>query len=434
MLTALALGSPSPPDPPPIEWNEAWPRVDARDYAIVGGLFLSAFATRVLIPTQNGWAGTLFFDEPIRDWLRVEDPDTQLTITDVSDIFQLGVLAYPIVVDAAIIASLQEDNMELAEQLAIMDLESLGLTTFMIALSKAVVGRARPGVEPCPGSEDDFSCRNGISRQSFVSGHTAAAFTSAGLICVHHEHLNLYRSSWAGPVACAAGLALATVTGGLRVISDRHYASDVLGGAVLGLLSGYLLPKLVHFRERSHEAPRTGPILGQVDLSGLGGLSSFGDTPEGVGGARLAVRQQLPLSLQSLILDFAASARAIRSGQDSTEARLRGDLRLFYDAVGLGVAVDYFAERSADAKLAAFGLYPTLSVGYLERESMVLLSARWGRVLGEPYQEIGGRLELGVLSHVSVAVEVETRVPDTSGAEMPASTRFLGSLGGRLPW
>lgn len=405
-----------------------------RDTAVAAGFFLSSFATRVLIPTQNGWRGTLFFDEPLRDWLSLRDPGAKDFVNELSDVFQIVIAAYPIVVDAGLFAFVKEENLDLAQQLAVIDLQSLGLSTFLVSLSKAIVGRARPMTGPCPGTTDDFSCRDGISRQSLISGHSTAAFTSAGLVCLHHEHINLYRSSWAGTFACATGLTLATVTGGMRILSDRHWASDVLAGAAVGLLSGYVVPKLVHFRERTPVSADRGPTLGQVDLSGLVGLSSFGDTPEGVGGARIALRQQVVLPLEDLRLDLSAVGRAIRSGQDSTEGRVRGEVRLFSGVFGLGAAMDYLAERGASESLQAFGLYPTLSIGYLEAESMVLLSARWGRLLGEPYQEISGRIELGLFSYVALSAEVETRVPDHGHGTLPASTRFLGGIGGRLPW
>jgi hypothetical protein len=47
--------------------------------------------------------------------------------------------------------------------------------------------------------------------------------------------------------ACATGLALATAVGVLRIAADRHYATDVLLGAGVGLLSGWLLPWLLHY-------------------------------------------------------------------------------------------------------------------------------------------------------------------------------------------
>jgi hypothetical protein len=40
------------------------------------------------------------------------------------------------------------------------------------------------------------------------------------------------------------GLALATTTGVLRVMSDQHYATDVIAGMATGALLGWLVPRL----------------------------------------------------------------------------------------------------------------------------------------------------------------------------------------------
>lgn len=63
---------------------------------------------------------------------------------------------------------------------------------------------------------------------SFPSGHTALAFMSAAFL--HHEfgQKNIAYS--------IAGFATATLVGVLRIQHDRHWASDVLAGAGLGLL------------------------------------------------------------------------------------------------------------------------------------------------------------------------------------------------------
>lgn len=57
----------------------------------------------------------------------------------------------------------------------------------------------------------------------------------------------LYGNKYADVGACVTALAAATVTGSLRVVADVHYASDVFAGATLGLLSGWLMPKIVHY-------------------------------------------------------------------------------------------------------------------------------------------------------------------------------------------
>ena len=49
-------------------------------------------------------------------------------------------------------------------------------------------------------------------------------------------------------MACAGALALATTTGAFRVVANRHWMSDVITGAGVGLVAGWLMPWLMHYR------------------------------------------------------------------------------------------------------------------------------------------------------------------------------------------
>lgn len=68
---------------------------------------------------------------------------------------------------------------------------------------------------------------------SFPSGHTAIAFTNASLLFYEYKDSNIWYAS--------SGYLFATATGVLRVANNRHYTSDVLTGAGIGLLSGILV-------------------------------------------------------------------------------------------------------------------------------------------------------------------------------------------------
>ena len=67
---------------------------------------------------------------------------------------------------------------------------------------------------------------------SFPSGHTATAFAGATLLAHEYGH----RSIWI-PVA---GYTLATTAGVMRVLNNRHYVSDVVVGAAVGILTAEL--------------------------------------------------------------------------------------------------------------------------------------------------------------------------------------------------
>jgi hypothetical protein len=71
---------------------------------------------------------------------------------------------------------------------------------------------------------------DGSKRNSWPSGHTATAFVGATIL---HKEYGLTRSPWYS----IAGYSVATATGVMRVLNNRHWISDVLSGAGIGILS-----------------------------------------------------------------------------------------------------------------------------------------------------------------------------------------------------
>ncbi len=68
------------------------------------------------------------------------------------------------------------------------------------------------------------------TKNSWPSGHTATAFVGATIL---HKEYGLTRSPWYS----IGGYTLATATGVMRVLNNRHWISDVLSGAGIGILS-----------------------------------------------------------------------------------------------------------------------------------------------------------------------------------------------------
>jgi membrane-associated phospholipid phosphatase len=113
-------------------------------------------------------------------------------------------------------------------------------TTFLI---KDATGRLRP---------------DGSTYNSFPSGHTAIAFMSATFMWEEYKD----QSPWYG----VAGYAVATTTGVLRMYNNRHWLSDVVCGAGLGILSTkaayWAYPKLQKvFSPKSRENATTRTII-----------------------------------------------------------------------------------------------------------------------------------------------------------------------------
>jgi len=70
---------------------------------------------------------------------------------------------------------------------------------------------------------------DGSDYQSFPSGHTAEAFAGAEFMRLEYKDV----SPWYG----VAGYAMATATGMLRMYNDKHWMSDVIAGAGVGIAS-----------------------------------------------------------------------------------------------------------------------------------------------------------------------------------------------------
>ena len=102
---------------------------------------------------------------------------------------------------------------------------------------------------------------------SFPSGHTSIAFTNAALLYYEYKDSNLWYAS--------SGFLFATATGVLRIANNKHYTSDVLAGAGIGLASGLIVSywnpfKSVTFGKKNKNTAFIYPQIGSQ--LGLGAL------------------------------------------------------------------------------------------------------------------------------------------------------------------
>ena len=90
-------------------------------------------------------------------------------------------------------------------------------------------------------------------RNSFPSGHTGTAFLTATML--HMEY------GWRSPWWSIGGYTLAAFTGVSRILNDRHWMTDVMAGAAIGIGSvhlGYWLSDLIfknRFINQAYEKP-----------------------------------------------------------------------------------------------------------------------------------------------------------------------------------
>ena len=102
---------------------------------------------------------------------------------------------------------------------------------------------------------------------SFPSGHTATSFTNASLLYYEYKDSNLWYAS--------SGFLFATATGILRIANNKHYTSDVLAGAGIGLASGLIVSywnpfKSVTFGKKNKTTAYVFPQIGSQ--LGLGAI------------------------------------------------------------------------------------------------------------------------------------------------------------------
>jgi membrane-associated phospholipid phosphatase len=263
VLAGLVTAGAASGEPPRVVWNQAWPRFRTSEAVVTGAMLLPIAGALFLYPEpDDNIRGGLLFDDAIREALVLDSRSARARAASLGDVPYFGLLAFPLLVDTALVTAGIHGAGDAALQMLAMNLESYAVSG-AIALSFQKLGRVRPAEEGCK-TDPRYApkCDSPVDlNQSFVSGHTAIAFTGAGLTCAHHRHLPLYGGGWPDVAICIATLAAASATPLLRVMSDDHYASDVLLGIGLGLASGWGLPEWLHYNAGDGEQRRSGGLL-----------------------------------------------------------------------------------------------------------------------------------------------------------------------------
>jgi membrane-associated phospholipid phosphatase len=257
---AVALCAPSAraEDPSTVVWAKDWPRVRLWEgLDIIAVTVGSSVIVAEWQPRETpGWRGGILFDDAIRSALRGRTYSAQDNAATVSDYLYKGAVFAPYIIDNYIVALGIHQSVDVAFQMTLIDVQSLGLTGVLSLAAERAVGRARPYTTACDstGAVRDAnghplldSCGSNGDYQSFYSGHSAATATMAGLTCAHHQHLPLYGGGFADLAPCLVMIGASATTGITRVIADRHWASDVVVGWSVGALSGYVLPSVLHY-------------------------------------------------------------------------------------------------------------------------------------------------------------------------------------------
>ncbi|MBP7479683.1 MAG: phosphatase PAP2 family protein [Spirochaetaceae bacterium] len=153
-----------------------------------------------------------------------------------SDIFQYASFLLP--------AVLFTTGMDQWITIGVMYAEASLLSFGLKNMGKSMINRYRPYnyFPGAPEQEDnDFV-------KSHPSGHTTMAFTGAAFASYTFSQY-FPDSPWKIPVI-AGSYVFAGTTAALRIKSGSHFFSDVLSGAVIGTLSGFLIP-YIHKAEKT---------------------------------------------------------------------------------------------------------------------------------------------------------------------------------------
>ena len=226
------------------EHDWLWRRAGGMEYAVVS---VAAVATAYFEhengrPTEGDWTSRNEFDEEVRSALRLKSRSAR-EATDLAGHAIMGLMIAAPVLDSFATLGIRDGNWDAVWQNEMVNLESFTLTSLISSVTQNLLARERPFVRDCR----DGDCESNLENRGFPSGHVAFAFTGAGLLCNHHRYQSLYNNPAADRAVCSAGIGLAVADGVLRLVADRHYATDVAAGTVLGLFSGFVLPRLLHY-------------------------------------------------------------------------------------------------------------------------------------------------------------------------------------------
>ncbi|MBW2735343.1 MAG: phosphatase PAP2 family protein [Deltaproteobacteria bacterium] len=259
-----------------LHWDEAWGKFSTAEW-IGSGIFGAVAAAFALVgplgdtPWTGGLGGAEGVDEKVRDALRAKSLEARFRARDISDVMLSSIVAYPFI-DALLVAGWLRRSPEVAQQMALIDMQVYAVTLGTLSVFKSIGHRERPYGRIC-GDERPDDARDCDSRDryfSFFSGHTAMSFAAASVNCSHHIHLGLYGSKAADVLSCVTGFAVASGTGVMRMVGDQHYFSDVVIGAAVGTVIGFGLPWLLHYRHQPQKAQDVPPRAASLQIVPMG--------------------------------------------------------------------------------------------------------------------------------------------------------------------
>ncbi|PTL81745.1 phosphatase PAP2 family protein [Vitiosangium sp. GDMCC 1.1324] len=184
-----------------------------------------------------------------RTALRAQDGEDRRVASDWSDVVGNAVLPVGMLgAEFLMVAASDAPWPWLAED-ALIITESLAFSTLVNTAVKYGSARMRPYAYARYVAGENPSRLSAADLSSFYSGHTSFAFSLVVTVGTLAE-LRGYPGRW---LVWTVGLPLAALVGSLRMVSDKHYLTDVLVGSLAGSALGVAVPLVLHGRKPSPE-------------------------------------------------------------------------------------------------------------------------------------------------------------------------------------
>jgi membrane-associated phospholipid phosphatase len=250
-----------------LQWDLEWSHAGPADYSLtMFGVGVAAIYVPLLQNRQPPlhWARPILFDEAVRNRLRAPTVEGRKNAGLASWGLFGAVIADPLI-DVGYVW--EKYGSDVAWDLFWQDATAMSLATAFDLNLRDIVGRARPPVTACMiagGSAAQCMGTSEESTRSFPGGHVMIVTTAAALVCTQHLTMHLYGSPW-DAIACSVAVGADAAVGVLRIVSDDHWATDILSGYALGAAFGWGIPALMHLH--AHARPLTDPGLRLVPIA-----------------------------------------------------------------------------------------------------------------------------------------------------------------------
>ncbi len=200
------------------------------EYVAVPAANAASLTIVLAVHPQTHWRGGILFDDWARDGLRLSTQAARDHAGTASTVLSIAAGVFPLAIDAGVLTGWIHHRADLGWQMFVLDAEVLTWIGLVTTATTNFVGRDRPTM-----SNENVS---------FFSGHEAIGASAATVICLQHLQLGLFGNKAADAAACGVAVAAGVGNGLLRIMADRHYASDVIVGAAVGVGSAFLIYSL----------------------------------------------------------------------------------------------------------------------------------------------------------------------------------------------